>query len=153
MTVHDTLHTCDICGLRINPRSGWREGNNAWPYQGRACDACNMDVVVPARGTMMIIANTRRAAVAETRKNPIRLDDEIKPVQKQPRRRRSNSKLPRVGSHASLVLSLLNKAAMTHQELSEKSDLTARQAYNACTRLKRDGLVTRSGERWIRVER
>lgn len=38
--------TCCICGATYY---GW--GNNAWPVdnEGRCCDECNFNVVIPAR--------------------------------------------------------------------------------------------------------
>lgn len=37
--------TCPVCGKKY---TGY--GNNAWPvYDGRCCDACNMNYVIPAR--------------------------------------------------------------------------------------------------------
>ena len=37
--------TCSICREKY---TGW--GNNAWPVtDGRCCDACNRDYVIPAR--------------------------------------------------------------------------------------------------------
>ena len=40
---------CSICGKEY---TGW--GNNAWPVnEGRCCDACNWNYVIPARLTEM----------------------------------------------------------------------------------------------------
>ena len=38
------IDVCDICGMHY---SNW--GNNAHPYPGRCCDACNTMYVIPAR--------------------------------------------------------------------------------------------------------
>ena len=35
---------CSLCG---DVYAGF--GNNAWPFKGRCCDACNWTEVVPAR--------------------------------------------------------------------------------------------------------
>ena len=43
---------CSICGQEIipNPITGWAEGNNAQPVNdGRCCDDCNSNVVLPRR--------------------------------------------------------------------------------------------------------
>lgn len=43
---------CSICQLPIkpNPINGWDKGNNAEPVNdGRCCDNCNDNVVIPAR--------------------------------------------------------------------------------------------------------
>ena len=42
---------CSICGLTIKPNEiGWAEGNNAEPVNdGRCCDTCNHEVVIPTR--------------------------------------------------------------------------------------------------------
>lgn len=41
---------CCICKLEIRPVGDWDKGNDAWPVaDGRCCDECNMDFVVPAR--------------------------------------------------------------------------------------------------------
>lgn len=40
---------CCLCGKEIEKLGNW-EGNNAEPLkEGRCCDACNMDKVIPAR--------------------------------------------------------------------------------------------------------
>lgn len=46
---------CCICGNEIPVTSyGWSEGNNAQPVKdGRCCDKCNDEVVMPARIAMM----------------------------------------------------------------------------------------------------
>ena len=36
-----------ICSICRQPYSGW--GNNAHPFPGRCCDACNDVYVIPAR--------------------------------------------------------------------------------------------------------
>lgn len=38
------VHICSICQ---KPYQGW--GNNADPYEGRCCDECNQQFVIPAR--------------------------------------------------------------------------------------------------------
>ena len=42
---------CSICDTPIQPNEiGWEEGNNAEPVNdGRCCDICNLQVVIPAR--------------------------------------------------------------------------------------------------------
>ena len=42
---------CSICGTTIKPNEiGWAEGNNAEPVNdGRCCDTCNHEVVIPTR--------------------------------------------------------------------------------------------------------
>ena len=42
---------CSICNKEIPVKAGgWDSGNNAQPVNdGRCCDQCNMDVVIPAR--------------------------------------------------------------------------------------------------------
>ena len=47
---------CDLCGGDIEQRKNddgsvwWNEGHNAQPVSdGRACDACNTEKVIPAR--------------------------------------------------------------------------------------------------------
>ena len=42
---YEKTGTCSICGKTYEH---W--GNNAWPInEGRCCDKCNLDYVVPAR--------------------------------------------------------------------------------------------------------
>lgn len=43
---------CVICNneIKIDPLSGWSEGNNAEPFEkGRCCDTCNWKFVIPHR--------------------------------------------------------------------------------------------------------
>jgi hypothetical protein len=41
---------CSICKKEIEIKPYWSEGNNAQPINnGRCCDDCNMNVVIPAR--------------------------------------------------------------------------------------------------------
>jgi hypothetical protein len=41
---------CCICREWIARKDGWDEGNNAKPVrEGRCCDYCNRNVVIPAR--------------------------------------------------------------------------------------------------------
>lgn len=41
-----------ICSICQRPYTGF--GNNAWPVnEGRCCDACNSEVVIPARIAQM----------------------------------------------------------------------------------------------------
>ena len=41
---------CSICGKNIEVKGTWKEGNNAWPVNnGRCCDKCNSDIVLPTR--------------------------------------------------------------------------------------------------------
>lgn len=45
---------CCICGNEIPVIHGWSEGNNAQPIaDGRCCDECDNNVVIPARIAMM----------------------------------------------------------------------------------------------------
>ena len=42
--------TCCICGGDIEVHGTWTKGHNAQPAaDGRCCDACNWDVVMPMR--------------------------------------------------------------------------------------------------------
>lgn len=50
------IQICSICG---RPYAG--HGNNAWPYEGRCCNDCNSDVVIPDRVLRMIAE--RRLAI------------------------------------------------------------------------------------------
>lgn len=48
---------CSICKktIPVDPISGWAEGNNAQPVNdGRCCNECNADVVIPARIVTLI---------------------------------------------------------------------------------------------------
>jgi len=42
---------CVICENVIEPNAnGWDKGNNAWPVkQGKCCDTCDENVVIPRR--------------------------------------------------------------------------------------------------------
>jgi hypothetical protein len=42
---------CSICEKEIPVKPyGWSEGHNAWPItEGRCCDQCNRERVIPAR--------------------------------------------------------------------------------------------------------
>ena len=41
---------CSICKEEIPSREGWDQGNNAEPVNdGRCCDDCDWNVVIPAR--------------------------------------------------------------------------------------------------------
>jgi len=41
---------CSICGEEIECIRNWCEGNNAQPINdGRCCNKCNANVVIPAR--------------------------------------------------------------------------------------------------------
>lgn len=41
---------CSICKEEIPSRGGWDQGNNAEPVNdGRCCDDCDWNVVIPAR--------------------------------------------------------------------------------------------------------
>lgn len=45
---------CCLCGENIKPVGTWTQGNNARPLKdGRCCDDCNMNKVIPARLGMM----------------------------------------------------------------------------------------------------
>lgn len=57
---------CSICfqEIPVHPLSGWSEGNNAAPVNdGRCCDRCNDNVVIPARLEIMF---ARRKAIRES---------------------------------------------------------------------------------------
>jgi hypothetical protein len=41
---------CSLCGKDIKPQGEWYQGHNAEPIkEGRCCDDCNLDIVLPAR--------------------------------------------------------------------------------------------------------
>ena len=46
---------CSLCDKEIEQRKDyngnvfWSEGNNAAPFKGRCCDACDCMIVIPAR--------------------------------------------------------------------------------------------------------
>ena len=41
---------CSICNKEIEKKDHWESGNNAEPINnGRCCDECNMNIVVPKR--------------------------------------------------------------------------------------------------------
>lgn len=41
---------CCLCGKEIPMKGSWSEGNNAQPVaDGRCCDYCNINKVMPAR--------------------------------------------------------------------------------------------------------
>jgi hypothetical protein len=41
---------CSICKKEIEVKGTWTHGNNAQPVNnGRCCDICNMNVVIPVR--------------------------------------------------------------------------------------------------------
>jgi|TARA_R110000824_G_scaffold35603_6_gene111462 hypothetical protein len=50
---------CEICYRQIEDRLDengkvyWSEGNNAAPYEGRCCDACDCLIVIPTRMGMI----------------------------------------------------------------------------------------------------
>tara|TARA_R100000152_G_C6781075_1_gene214906 strand:+ start:5117 stop:5326 length:210 start_codon:yes stop_codon:yes gene_type:complete len=48
--------TCVLCGLPIKTDwAGWKYGHNALPVKvGRACDDCQITVILPARIGMII---------------------------------------------------------------------------------------------------
>tara|TARA_R100000234_G_scaffold114130_1_gene89069 strand:- start:84 stop:386 length:303 start_codon:yes stop_codon:yes gene_type:complete len=62
---------CDICGGDIEQRKNddgsvwWNEGHNAQPVSdGRACDACNTEKVIPARlGEIMGLMEPENARI------------------------------------------------------------------------------------------
>ena len=46
---------CCICKKEIEKKGDWTQGNNAQPIKdGRCCDKCNYNVVIPARLKMVI---------------------------------------------------------------------------------------------------
>lgn len=55
---------CSLCDKEIEQRKDyngnvfWSEGNNAAPFKGRCCDACDCMIVIPAR---MGITNIQQA--------------------------------------------------------------------------------------------
>lgn len=57
MTEKTKLLMCSICGNEIKPHpiSGWAGGNNANPINdGRCCDYCDNNVVIPKRIEMIL---------------------------------------------------------------------------------------------------
>ena len=62
---------CDLCGGDIEQRKNddgsvwWNEGHNAQPVSdGRACDACNTEKVIPARlGEIMGLMEPENARI------------------------------------------------------------------------------------------
>ena len=41
---------CSICKQKIKPKGSWTQGNNAQPINnGRCCDKCNNEKVIPER--------------------------------------------------------------------------------------------------------
>ena len=47
---------CAICKEEIPSRGGWDQGNNAEPVNdGRCCDDCNWNVVIPARMNILYL--------------------------------------------------------------------------------------------------
>ena len=47
---------CSICLEKIPSRGGWDQGNNAEPVNdGRCCDDCNWNVVIPARMNILYL--------------------------------------------------------------------------------------------------
>lgn len=41
---------CCLCGNEIEVVGNWKEGNNAIPLEdGRCCDKCNVEKVIPTR--------------------------------------------------------------------------------------------------------
>ena len=41
---------CSICKKEIRIKGSWKEGNNAQPINnGRCCDICNINKVIPER--------------------------------------------------------------------------------------------------------
>jgi hypothetical protein len=41
---------CSICNNEIEIKGTWKSGNNAYPINdGRCCDKCNSEKVIPAR--------------------------------------------------------------------------------------------------------
>jgi hypothetical protein len=53
------LRTCSIC-----QQNYYGFGHNAWPYQGRCCDACNSRAVWPARIMMGQLHQRRMVATS-----------------------------------------------------------------------------------------
>lgn len=49
---------CEICSGNITRDGTWSSGHNARPVaQGRCCDECNRDTVIPARALELRMAN------------------------------------------------------------------------------------------------
>ena len=41
---------CCLCAANIEIKGSWTQGNNALPvFDGRCCDSCNMQIVIPER--------------------------------------------------------------------------------------------------------
>ena len=46
---------CSICGKEIEKIGNWESGNNAQPINnGRCCDKCNTEIVIPKRLEVLI---------------------------------------------------------------------------------------------------
>jgi hypothetical protein len=57
VTKLNKLLVCSICGHDIEPHPvhGWAGGNNAQPINdGRCCDNCNSEIVIPVRMMRLI---------------------------------------------------------------------------------------------------
>ena len=56
---------CCICNRPIEPdQYGWDEGHNANPVKdGRCCDGCNRDVVVPHRMALLMDPNVPKTFI------------------------------------------------------------------------------------------
>jgi hypothetical protein len=59
---------CSICEKEIPVKEGgWDSGNNAQPVNdGRCCDQCNMDVVIPERLQQAIWVRRKREEKEES---------------------------------------------------------------------------------------
>jgi len=58
--MYPKLPRCSICGRKVDYHADtqWSDGHNAWPLNqhvgdGRACNWCNTNVVMPARAKLM----------------------------------------------------------------------------------------------------
>lgn len=52
---------CSICKKEIEVKGTWSQGNNAQPInEGRCCDLCDMNVVIPSRIESIVKHNKRK---------------------------------------------------------------------------------------------
>lgn len=69
---------CSLCDKEIEQRKDyngkvyWSEGNNAAPFNGRCCDACDCMIVIPARMGITDIQQAVRIGSSFLRERNIR---------------------------------------------------------------------------------
>jgi len=69
---------CSLCDKEIEQRKDyngkvyWSEGNNAAPFKGRCCDACDCMIVIPARMGITDIQQAVRIGSSFLRERNIR---------------------------------------------------------------------------------